>query len=79
MADRAVIGDATETALLRHVANTDSAEDLRTTYAPALEVPFNSDRKWAAGVFNNASGGYTVYLKVSAGGSFDGALHDIVR
>ncbi|KAG5186318.1 hypothetical protein JKP88DRAFT_256400 [Tribonema minus] len=63
VSERAVIGDATETALLRHVANSDSVDDLRATYLPALEVPFSSDRKWAAGVFTNADGLYTVYLK----------------
>ncbi|KAG5184236.1 hypothetical protein JKP88DRAFT_208389 [Tribonema minus] len=63
VADREVIGDATETALLRHIANTEDVDELKSSYPPALEVPFNSDRKWAAGVFSNSRGAYTVYLK----------------
>jgi sodium/potassium-transporting ATPase subunit alpha len=67
VAEREVLGDATETALLRYVtaAGCDVAR-LRSDTPHAVEVPFSSDRKWAAGVFNkqHATGLYTVYLKV---------------
>jgi magnesium-transporting ATPase (P-type) len=61
--DRAVMGDATETALLRHIEGTDGVDALRAAFPPVLEVPFNSDRKWAAGIFN-FNNQNIVFLKV---------------
>jgi magnesium-transporting ATPase (P-type) len=63
------MGDATETALLRYVTAAGiDVGTLRSDSPHAVEVPFSSDRKWAAGVFNkaHAAGFYTVYLKVHA-------------
>jgi sodium/potassium-transporting ATPase subunit alpha len=67
LAEREVLGDATETALLRYATATGAdVAALRRDAPHAVEVPFSSDRKWAAGVFNkqHAAGAYTVYLKV---------------
>jgi sodium/potassium-transporting ATPase subunit alpha len=66
MAEREVIGDATETALFRYTSAVTDIDTLRQKLPHAVEVPFNSDRKWAAGVFDkpHATGVYTVYLKV---------------
>lgn len=67
IADREAIGDATETAMLRYTQAYTDIDELRTQLPPAVEVPFNSDKKWSAGVYSkqHASGVYTVYLKVS--------------
>jgi sodium/potassium-transporting ATPase subunit alpha len=66
IADREVLGDATETALLRYSAAATDVDGLRHNFTHAVEVPFSSDRKWAAGVFNkpHSAGVFTVYLKV---------------
>jgi magnesium-transporting ATPase (P-type) len=66
IADREVLGDATETALLRYTAAATDVDGLRKKFSYAVEVPFSSDRKWAAGAFNksHSAGVYTVYLKV---------------
>ncbi|KAG5185752.1 hypothetical protein JKP88DRAFT_354106 [Tribonema minus] len=61
--ERAAVGDATETALLRHVAAASDVEQLRRDFAAALEVPFSSDRKWAAGVFRCGGGRFVAFLK----------------
>jgi magnesium-transporting ATPase (P-type) len=68
IADREAIGDATETAMLRYTQAYTDIDELRTQLPPAVEVPFNSDKKWSAGVYSkqHASGVYTVYLKVSS-------------
>jgi magnesium-transporting ATPase (P-type) len=67
ISDREAIGDATETAMLRYTQAYTDIDELRTQLPPALEVPFNSDKKWSAGVYSkqHATGVYTVYLKVS--------------
>eukprot|EP00611_Tribonema_gayanum_P004790 TRINITY_DN13_c0_g1_i10.p1 TRINITY_DN13_c0_g1~~TRINITY_DN13_c0_g1_i10.p1 ORF type:complete len:662 (+),score=251.51 TRINITY_DN13_c0_g1_i10:2550-4535(+) len=62
---REVLGDATETALLRYVAARISSEEVRGKYSTVLEVPFNSDKKWAARIVTqeHETGDYVVYLK----------------
>mmetsp|Transcript_7445 Transcript_7445/g.11126 ORF Transcript_7445/g.11126 Transcript_7445/m.11126 type:complete len:1130 (+) Transcript_7445:49-3438(+) len=62
--DRATIGDATETAMLKYVTKTNDVDELRIEFPPALIVPFSSENKWAAGVFEDRStGSHIVYLK----------------
>jgi magnesium-transporting ATPase (P-type) len=67
ISDREAIGDATETAMLRYTQAYTDIDELRTQLPPAVEVPFNSDKKWSAGVYSkqHATGEFTVYLKVS--------------
>jgi magnesium-transporting ATPase (P-type) len=68
ISDREAIGDATETAMLRYTQAYTDIDELRTQLPPAVEVPFNSDKKWSAGVYSkqHTNGVYTVYLKVSS-------------
>ena len=61
-----VIGDATETALLKYVAYACDTDTVRRENHVVLEVPFNSDKKWAASVRarKHETGLYVVYFKV---------------
>ena len=45
-----VTGDATETALLKYVANNSDSDAVRNANPVVLEVPFSSEKKWAASV-----------------------------
>jgi sodium/potassium-transporting ATPase subunit alpha len=62
-----VIGDATETALLKYVSATCDSDEVRKVNAVVLEVPFSSEKKWAASVRarKHETGEYVVYFKVS--------------
>jgi magnesium-transporting ATPase (P-type) len=64
--NREVIGDATETALLKYVAYACDTDTVRRENHVVLEVPFNSDKKWAASVRarKHETGMYVVYFKV---------------
>ncbi|CAM9972928.1 unnamed protein product [Phaeothamnion confervicola] len=60
-----VMGDATETGLLRMVAAALDIDALRKTFPSALDVPFNSREKYALSIRRtpHANGSFTLYLK----------------
>ncbi|KAF9296011.1 hypothetical protein BGZ74_010519 [Mortierella antarctica] len=66
MAERVVLGDATESGLTRFAAaNIGNFDEMSDMYPKAFEVPFNSDNKWAMTIHNkeHATGKYTLLIK----------------
>ena len=45
-----VTGDATETALLKYFSNNADSDAVRAANPVVLEVPFSSEKKWAASI-----------------------------
>ncbi|KAI8827006.1 uncharacterized protein EV422DRAFT_549544 [Fimicolochytrium jonesii] len=66
VSERPVLGDATETGLLRHAASRITSFDgVYDKYPKVLEIPFNSENKWAMTIHKkqHANGDLMVYLK----------------
>ncbi|KAJ3152839.1 hypothetical protein HDU89_001044 [Geranomyces variabilis] len=66
MAERPILGDATETGLLRHAAGKIPEFDgIYDRYAKVLEIPFNSENKWAMTIHKkkHSKGDLMLYLK----------------
>ncbi|CEJ89667.1 hypothetical protein VHEMI05495 [[Torrubiella] hemipterigena] len=64
--EREVLGDATESGLLRYAAEQlDDFDNLATTYPKVFELPFNSDTKWHMSIHKkkHANGALTLYIK----------------
>ncbi|KAJ2955278.1 hypothetical protein NQZ79_g8695 [Umbelopsis isabellina] len=64
--DRQILGDATETGLIRFAGNSlPDFDQLPDTYPKVFEIPFNSDNKWALTIHKkkHADGSLTLYLK----------------
>jgi sodium/potassium-transporting ATPase subunit alpha len=63
---RPILGDATEVGLLRNAAlKLDEFDKLHDKYPKVLEIPFNSDNKWAMTIHKkkHATGSLMLYLK----------------
>jgi sodium/potassium-transporting ATPase subunit alpha len=63
---RPILGDATESGLLRNAAQKlDQYEKITDLYPKVCEVPFNSDNKWAMTIHKkkHANGFFMLYLK----------------
>ena len=66
ISSRPILGDATESGLLRNAAQKlDQYEKLADLYPKVCEVPFNSDNKWAMTIHRkkHANGVFMLYLK----------------
>ncbi|TPX60133.1 hypothetical protein PhCBS80983_g01998 [Powellomyces hirtus] len=66
IAERPVLGDATETGLLRHAAaKIPEFDGIYDRYTKVLEIPFNSDNKWAMTIHKkkHSKGDLMLYLK----------------
>ncbi|KAG0345538.1 hypothetical protein BG004_003625 [Podila humilis] len=66
IAERQVLGDATESGLTRFAAgNIGNFDEMSDMYPKVFEVPFNSDNKWAMTIHNkeHATGKYTLLIK----------------
>ncbi|KAI0236150.1 hypothetical protein L0F63_004266 [Massospora cicadina] len=66
VAQREVIGDATESGLLRFAAqNLPDFDALQSKYPRVFDIPFNSDNKWAMTISQvpHANGSLTLFLK----------------
>ncbi|KAJ3053133.1 hypothetical protein HK097_004964 [Rhizophlyctis rosea] len=64
--ERSVLGDATEAGLLRNAAlKLPDFDGIHDTYPKVLEIPFNSDNKWAMTIHKkpHTSGSLMLYLK----------------
>jgi sodium/potassium-transporting ATPase subunit alpha len=64
--DREILGDATESGLIRYAATLLTDYDsLAEEYPKVFEVPFNSDNKWALSIHKkpHKTGGLTLYMK----------------
>lgn len=63
---RSILGDATESGLLRFSANKiPDSDDLHDKYPKVFEIPFNSDNKWMMTIHKkpHANGPLTLYIK----------------
>lgn len=67
MDERKILGDATETGLVRWAAKNSSVpfDDLRKTHSKVFELPFNSETKWHMSIHDkpHANGPLTLYIK----------------
>ncbi|KAF9939853.1 hypothetical protein BGZ75_003130 [Mortierella antarctica] len=66
IAERQVLGDATESGLTRFAsANIANFDDLSDLYPKVFEVPFNSENKWAMTIHRkeHATGNHTLLMK----------------
>ncbi|KAF9361530.1 hypothetical protein BGX26_002035 [Mortierella sp. AD094] len=66
IAERQVLGDATESGLTRFAAaNIANFDDLSDLYPKVFEVPFNSENKWAMTIHDkeHATGKFTLLMK----------------
>ncbi|KAF9174778.1 hypothetical protein BGX21_009213 [Mortierella sp. AD011] len=66
MQERQVLGDATESGLMRFAAaNISNYDDLGDLYPKVFEVPFNSENKWAMTIHHkeHANGKFTLLIK----------------
>ncbi|KAJ1969314.1 hypothetical protein IWQ62_000704 [Dispira parvispora] len=66
MEERQILGDATETGLIRFAArHIEDLDQRSTTYPKVFEIPFNSERKWHMTIHRRAhrDGPLTLYLK----------------
>ncbi|KAF9404403.1 hypothetical protein BGZ94_004203 [Podila epigama] len=66
ISERQVMGDATESGLMRFAANnTSNFDQLGDMYPKVFEVPFNSENKWAMTIHHkeHATGKYTLLMK----------------
>ncbi|KAF9427269.1 hypothetical protein BGZ94_005220 [Podila epigama] len=66
IAERQVLGDATESGLMRFAAaNMDNFDNMDELYPKVFEVPFNSDNKWAMTIHDKAhdTGRFTLLMK----------------
>lgn len=64
--ERQILGDATETGLVRFAGqNMSDFDQLPDMYPKVFEIPFNSDNKWAMTIHQkkHADGSLTLYLK----------------
>ncbi|KAF9199604.1 hypothetical protein BGZ49_010252 [Haplosporangium sp. Z 27] len=64
--ERQVLGDATESGLIRFAsANIANFDDLNDLYPKVFEVPFNSENKWAMTIHDkeHATGKFTLLMK----------------
>ena len=64
--ERVILGDATETGLLRYAAaQLPNIDTLATEYPKVFELPFNSDTKWHMTIHKkrHATGALTLYIK----------------
>ncbi|GJJ69053.1 sodium/potassium-transporting ATPase subunit alpha [Entomortierella parvispora] len=64
--ERQVLGDATESGLIRFASsNIGNFDDLSDLYPKVFEVPFNSENKWAMTIHNkeHADGRFTLLIK----------------
>ncbi|KAF8929919.1 hypothetical protein EDD21DRAFT_379425 [Dissophora ornata] len=56
LAERKVLGDATDSALLRFASSVSDTTALTTCFERILEIPFNSRNKWMMTVYQGTSG-----------------------
>ncbi|KAK9728457.1 hypothetical protein K7432_001060 [Basidiobolus ranarum] len=66
MEERQILGDATESGLVRFAAkNLPDFDNIGTKYPKVFEIPFNSDNKWAMTIHekSHANGDFTLYIK----------------
>ncbi|KAF9956303.1 hypothetical protein BGZ72_002842 [Mortierella alpina] len=66
VSERQVLGDATETGLLRFAAaNITNIDDMHDLYPKVFEVPFNSENKWAMTIHHkeHPDGKFTLLMK----------------
>ncbi|KAI9303354.1 hypothetical protein BJ944DRAFT_241529 [Cunninghamella echinulata] len=65
ISERKILGDATETGLMRFASQHDEFDELTTRYPKVYEVPFNSENKYALSIHNkpHANGEWTLYVK----------------
>jgi sodium/potassium-transporting ATPase subunit alpha len=64
--EREILGDATESGLIRYAADKiNNFDDLATEYPKVFELPFNSDTKWHMSIHKKAhdDGALTLYIK----------------
>lgn len=64
--ERQILGDATETGLIRYAAaQIKNYDALHTDYAKVFEIPFNSETKWAMSIHKkpHADGKLTLFIK----------------
>lgn len=64
--DRVILGDATETGLIRYAAGQlPDYDNLASKYPKVFEIPFNSDTKWFLSIHKkpHANGALTLYIK----------------
>lgn len=64
--EREILGDATETGLMRYAAEKlDNFDNLAAEYPKVLELPFNSDTKWHMSIHkkSHSSGPLTLFIK----------------
>jgi sodium/potassium-transporting ATPase subunit alpha len=64
--ERQILGDATESGLVRYAAEKlNDFDNLANEYPKVFEVPFNSDNKWHMSIHNkpHANGSLTLYIK----------------
>ncbi|GBC10190.1 hypothetical protein RclHR1_09410003 [Rhizophagus clarus] len=64
--ERAILGDATETGLIRFAyQNVDDYDELVNAYPKVFEIPFNSETKWALTIHKKKhdNGELTLYIK----------------
>jgi sodium/potassium-transporting ATPase subunit alpha len=64
--EREILGDATESGLIRYAAeHLDNFDDLATEYPKVFELPFNSDTKWHMSIHQkpHKNGPLTLYIK----------------
>ncbi|RHZ47151.1 hypothetical protein Glove_590g46 [Diversispora epigaea] len=64
-AERQILGDATETGLIRFAAQHVDYDELVNEYPKVFEIPFNSDTKWALTIHRKShdNGKLTLYIK----------------
>jgi sodium/potassium-transporting ATPase subunit alpha len=64
--ERAILGDATETGLIRYAAGQlPEFDNLVSEYPKVFEIPFNSDNKWHLSIHKkpHSNGSLTLYIK----------------
>eukprot|EP01114_Cavostelium_apophysatum_P003849 TRINITY_DN1398_c0_g1_i3.p1 TRINITY_DN1398_c0_g1~~TRINITY_DN1398_c0_g1_i3.p1 ORF type:complete len:1025 (-),score=278.85 TRINITY_DN1398_c0_g1_i3:41-3115(-) len=62
---KSIIGDASETALLKFVSQVWNAAEMQTDSPKVVEIPFNSLNKWQLSIHRSlrSSGNFTLYMK----------------
>jgi len=66
ISERAILGDATETGLIRFAGqNLPEFDNLANDFPKVFEIPFNSDNKWAMSIHkkSHANGTLTLFIK----------------
>ncbi|CAO3589978.1 unnamed protein product [Absidia cylindrospora] len=65
VAERQILGDATETGLMRFAAQDSEFDELANRYPKVFEIPFNSENKYALSIHRktHANGDLTLYVK----------------